>query len=216
METEGVNTRVELAWPPLPCATGSTRHTSRRRHHRRPRDDRIDADAVLELDAVIHPFTVIRGASRGRGAEVGPHAVVVDSTIGEGALVGPFCYLRRVPSSRPREGWYVRELKNALIGERTKVPHLTYLGDADVGPDTNIAAGKHHRESGAHAGEGADDHRKQRQDGSRQYVRRPCLDRRDAWIAAGSVITEDVPPGCLGDRSGQAGQQGRRGGKRHD
>jgi carbonic anhydrase/acetyltransferase-like protein (isoleucine patch superfamily) len=108
-----------------------------------PQSTWIDADTVLEPDAVIHPFTVIRGASRvASGAEVGPHAVLVDAVVGEHAFVGPFCYLRpgTVLEAGAKAGTFV-EIKNSVIGEGTKVPHLTYLGDADVGADTNIAAG---------------------------------------------------------------------------
>ena len=102
VETEGVNTRVELA-----AAAAALRDRVNEQHMLAgativdPASTWIDADVVVEPDAVIHPFTVIRGASRvGARAEIGPHAVVVDSTVGEDALVGPFCYLRPVRSSR--------------------------------------------------------------------------------------------------------------------
>ena len=111
----------------------------------------IDAEVELEADAVIHPFTVIRGASKvAARAEVGPHAVVVDSTIGEDALVGPFCYLRpgTVLEAGAKAGTFV-ELKNSRIGERTKVPHLSYLGDADVGRRHERRRREHHRQPGA-------------------------------------------------------------------
>ena len=91
----------------------------------------------------MHPFTVLRGATRvGAGAEVGPHVVAVDAAIGASAIVGPFCYLRpgTVLEERAKAGTFV-EIKNSRIGARTKVPHLSYLGDADVGEESNIAAG---------------------------------------------------------------------------
>ena len=219
VETEGVNTRVELA-----VAAAALRDRINEAHMLAgvtivdPETTWIDADAVLEPDAVIHPFTVIRGGSRvGRGAEVGPHAVVVDSTIGEGALVGPFCYLRpgTVLEAGAKAGTFV-ELKNSHIGERTKVPHLTYLGDADVGPDTNIAAGnitanqehtrvKERTTIGSNVRTGVDN----------TFVA-PVSIGDDAWIAAGSVITEDVPPGALAiARAKQVNKEGR-GGKRDD
>jgi bifunctional UDP-N-acetylglucosamine pyrophosphorylase/glucosamine-1-phosphate N-acetyltransferase len=219
VETEGVNTRVELA-----AAAVALRERINTEHMLAgvtivdPETTWIDADAELEPDAVIHPFTVIRGASRiAARAEVGPHAVVVDSTVGTGALVGPFCYLRpgTVLEAGSKAGTFV-ELKNTRIGERTKVPHLTYLGDAEVGSDTNIAAGnitanqEHTRVKdtttiGSNVRTGVDN----------TFVA-PVSIGDDAWIAAGSVITEDVPPGALAiARAKQVNKEGR-GGKRDD
>ncbi|MET0560316.1 MAG: bifunctional UDP-N-acetylglucosamine diphosphorylase/glucosamine-1-phosphate N-acetyltransferase GlmU [Gaiellaceae bacterium] len=219
VETEGVNTRVELA-----AAAGVLRERINEAHMLAgvtivdPRTTWIDAEAVLEPDAVIHPFTVIRGASRvAARAEVGPHAVVVDATVGERALVGPFCYLRpgTVLAADAKAGTFV-EIKNSNIGERTKVPHLTYLGDADVGADTNIAAGnitanqehtrvKERTTIGSNVRTGVDN----------AFVA-PVSIGDDAWIAAGSVITEDVPPGALAiARAKQVTKEGR-GGKRND
>jgi bifunctional UDP-N-acetylglucosamine pyrophosphorylase/glucosamine-1-phosphate N-acetyltransferase len=219
VETEGVNTRVELA-----AAAAALRDRINEAHMLAgvtivdPTSAWIDADAVLEQDAVIHPFTVIRGASRvAARAEVGPHAVVVDSTVGEDALVGPFCYLRpgSVLEAGAKAGTFV-ELKNSHIGERSKVPHLTYLGDADVGADTNVAAGnitanqEHTRVKarttiGSNVRTGVDN----------TFVA-PVSIGDDAWIAAGSVITEDVPPGALAiARAKQVNKEGR-GGKRND
>jgi bifunctional UDP-N-acetylglucosamine pyrophosphorylase / glucosamine-1-phosphate N-acetyltransferase len=219
VETEGVNTRVELA-----AAAAVLRDRINEAHMLAgvtivdPASTWIDAEATLEADAVIHPFTIIRGESRvAARAEVGPHAVVVDSTIGEAALVGPFCYLRpgTVLEAGAKAGTFV-ELKNSLIGERTKVPHLTYLGDADVGPDSNIAAGnitanqehtrvKERTTIGSNVRTGVDN----------TFVA-PVSIGDDAWIAAGSVITEDVPAGALAiARAKQVNKEGR-GGKRND
>jgi bifunctional UDP-N-acetylglucosamine pyrophosphorylase/glucosamine-1-phosphate N-acetyltransferase len=219
METEGVNTRVELA-----AAAGALRDRINEAHMLAgvtivdPASTWIDADAVIEADAVVHPFTVIRGASRvAAGAEVGPHAVIVDATIGERALVGPFCYLRpgTVLEADAKAGTFV-EIKNSHVGERSKVPHLTYLGDADVGADTNIAAGnitanqehtraKERTTIGSNVRTGVDN----------TFVA-PVSIGDDAWIAAGSVITEDVPPGALAiARAKQVNKEGR-GGKRND
>ena len=103
----------------------------------------IDVSVVLEPDVVIHPFTVLRGTTTvAAGAEIGPHAVAVDAVIGERVSIGPFCYLRpgTVLDPDAKAGTFV-ELKNARIGARSKVPHLSYLGDADIGKDSNIAAG---------------------------------------------------------------------------
>ncbi|HSI97312.1 MAG TPA: bifunctional UDP-N-acetylglucosamine diphosphorylase/glucosamine-1-phosphate N-acetyltransferase GlmU, partial [Gaiellaceae bacterium] len=220
METEGVNTRAELA-----AAAASLRDRVNEEHMLAgvtivdPGTTWIDAEVVLQPDAVIHPFTVIRGASQvAAGAEVGPHAVLVDAVVGERALVGPFCYLRpgTVLEAGAKAGTFV-EIKNSRIGERTKVPHLSYLGDADVGEDTNIAAGnitvnldhesrtKNRTSIGRNVRTGVDN----------AFVA-PVTIGDDAWIAAGSVITEDVPPGALAiARARQVVKEGR-GGKRHD
>jgi bifunctional UDP-N-acetylglucosamine pyrophosphorylase/glucosamine-1-phosphate N-acetyltransferase len=219
VETEGVNTRAELA-----SAAAALRDRVNEAHMLAgvtivdPVTTWIDADVVVEPDAVIHPFTVIRGASRvAARAEVGPHAVVVDSTVGEGALVGPFCYLRpgTVLEAGAKAGTFV-EIKNSHVGQRTKVPHLTYLGDADVGADTNIAAGnitanqdhrrvKERTTIGSNVRTGVDN----------TFVA-PVSIGDDAWIAAGSVITEDVPPGALAiARAKQVNKEGR-GGERND
>ena len=219
VETEGVNTRVELA-----SAAATLRDRINEAHMLAgvtivdPASTWIDAEAVLESDAVVHPFTVIRGASTiAARAEVGPHAVIVDSVVGEGALVGPFCYLRpgTILDAGAKAGTFV-EIKNSRIGERTKVPHLTYLGDADVGADSNVAAGnitanqdhtrvKDRTTIGRNVRTGVDN----------TFVA-PVSIGDDAWIAAGSVITEDVPPGALAiARARQVNKEGR-GGERND
>ena len=219
METEGVNTRAELAE-----AAAALRDRINEAHMLAgvtivdPQTTWIDAETTVEPDAVIHPFTVIRGATRiAAGAEVGPHAVLIDSIVGPSVLVGPFCYLRpgTVLEAGAKAGTFV-EIKNSVIGERTKVPHLTYLGDADVGADTNIAAGnitanqehtrvKERTAIGSNVRTGVDN----------AFVA-PVTIGDDAWIAAGSVITEDVPPGALAiARATQVNKEGR-GGQRND
>ena len=220
METEGVNTRAELA-----TTTAALRDRINEAHMLAgvtivdPHSTWIDAEVEIEADAVIHPFTVIRGASRVRaGAEVGPHVAIDDAEIGAGAMVGPFCYLRpgTVLGAGAKAGTFV-EIKNTRIGERTKVPHLSYIGDADIGEDTNIAASNvtvnlDHRSGtkgrttiGSNVRTGVDN----------SFVA-PVTVGDDAWIAAGSVITEDVPPGSLAiARARQVNKEGR-GGKRND
>jgi bifunctional UDP-N-acetylglucosamine pyrophosphorylase/glucosamine-1-phosphate N-acetyltransferase len=185
-----------------------------------PQTTWIDAEVEIEPDAVLHPFTVVRGASRiAAKAQVGPHAVVVDSQIGEGALVGPFCYLRpgTVLEGGSKAGTFV-EIKNSRIGERTKVPHLSYLGDADVGEDTNIGAGgitvNYPHEHGQPKGRTTIG-RNVRTGVQNAFVA-PVSIGDDAWIAAGSVITEDVPANALAiARAPQVTKEGR-GGKRND
>jgi bifunctional UDP-N-acetylglucosamine pyrophosphorylase / glucosamine-1-phosphate N-acetyltransferase len=220
LEAEGVNTRVELS-----AAAAALRDRVNEAHMLAgvtivdPPTTWIDVGVALEADAVIHPFTVLRGSTRiAAHAEIGPHAVIVDSEIGDGALVGPFCYVRpgTVLEAGAKAGTFV-EIKNSRIGERTKVPHLSYLGDADVGPDTNIAAGnitvnldhatrkKERTVIGRNVRTGVDN----------AFVA-PVTIGDDAWIAAGSVITDDVPPGALAiGRARQVNKEGK-GGKRDD
>jgi bifunctional UDP-N-acetylglucosamine pyrophosphorylase/glucosamine-1-phosphate N-acetyltransferase len=180
----------------------------------------IEPDVVLEPDALIHPFTVLRGrTSVGAGAEVGPHVVAVDAKIGRRATVGPFSYLRpgTVLAAEVKVGAFV-EVKNSQIGERTKVPHLSYIGDADVGDDTNIAAGAitaNYRPE--HGGP------KQRtvigrnvHTGSDNVFVAPVEIGDDAWIGAGSTITEDVPAGALAVARARQVNKENYGGKRND
>jgi bifunctional UDP-N-acetylglucosamine pyrophosphorylase / glucosamine-1-phosphate N-acetyltransferase len=181
----------------------------------------IEADVELEAEAVIHPFTVLRGRTVVRaGAEVGPHAVVLDAEIGAGASVGPFAYLRpgTVLEDGVKIGAFV-EVKNARIGRRSKVPHLSYIGDADVGEDCNIAAGA----ITANYRPELQAERKQRtvigrnvHTGSDNVFVAPVEIGDDAWIGAGSTITEDVPAGALAvARARQVNREGY-GGKRND
>jgi len=181
----------------------------------------IEDGVEIEPDAVIHPFTVLRGHTIVRaGAEVGPHAVAVDAEIGPEATVGPFAYLRPGTVLGPgvKIGAFV-EVKNSSIGGRTKVPHLSYIGDADIGEDSNIAAGaitanyrpeleaggKHRTVIGRNVHTGSDN----------VFVA-PVEIGDDAWIGAGSTITEDVPPGALAiARARQVNKEGQ-GGKQHD
>ncbi|MFD3437643.1 bifunctional UDP-N-acetylglucosamine diphosphorylase/glucosamine-1-phosphate N-acetyltransferase GlmU [Streptomyces sp. NPDC058685] len=180
----------------------------------------IDVTATFEPDAVIHPGTQLLGATHlAEGAEVGPNsrltdtvvgrnarvdnAVAVSAEIGEGASVGPYAYLR--PGSRlgtkAKAGTYV-EMKNATIGEGTKVPHLSYVGDATIGEYSNIGAAsvfvnydgeaKHHTTIGSHCKTGSDN----------MFVA-PVTVGDGAYTAAGSVITKDVPAGSLAVARGQ-------------
>jgi bifunctional UDP-N-acetylglucosamine pyrophosphorylase / glucosamine-1-phosphate N-acetyltransferase len=201
-EAEGVNTRSELA-----TAAALLRERINERHMLAgvtivdPASTWIDAAVELEPDVTIHPFTVLRGSTRvAAGAEIGPHAVAVDAAIGPRALVGPFCYLR--PGSALEEGAKAGtfvELKNTRVGPGAKVPHLSYLGDADVGEGTNIGAANVTANFAHEPGQP-----KKRTTIGRNV--RTAVDNTfvapveigdDAWIAAGSVITDDVPPGSL-------------------
>ena len=201
-EAEGVNTRVELA-----AAAAALRNRINEAHMLAgativdPATTWIEPSVELEPDATIHPFTVLRGQTRvGAGAEVGPHVVAVDAEIGPRVLVGPFCYLRpgTVLEADAKAGTFV-EIKNSRVGERTKVPHLSYIGDAEIGAGTNIAAGNitvnYPHEPGKPKS------RTTIGDNVRTGVQNafvaPVEIGDGAWIAAGSVITKDVPAGAL-------------------
>lgn len=180
----------------------------------------IDATVTYEQDALVHPGTQLHGATHlGEGAEVGPNTrltntkvgagarvdntVAYDSEVGEQASVGPFAYLR--PGTRlglkAKAGTFV-EMKNSNIGEGTKVPHLSYVGDATIGDFTNIGAAsvfvnydgeaKHHTTVGSHCKTGSDN----------MFVA-PVTVGDGAYTAAGSVITKDVPAGSLAVARGQ-------------
>jgi bifunctional UDP-N-acetylglucosamine pyrophosphorylase/glucosamine-1-phosphate N-acetyltransferase len=180
-----------------------------------PESTTIGLDAVVEPDAVIRPYTMLEGRTVvRRGASVGPFARLVDAEIGEGAqvldhcllrecvvgpeaTVGPFAHVR--PESRigarAKVGNFV-ELKKTHLGDGSKAPHLSYIGDATVGPGANIGAGtitcnydgthKHPTriEAGAFIG-------------SNSTLVAPVTVGEGAYVGAGSAVTEDVPAGAL-------------------
>ena len=221
-ETIGINNRVELAE-----AAAVLRDRINETHMLNgvtivdPATTWIDALVQLEPDVVVHPFTVLRGTTTvAAGEEIGPHAVAVDAVIGERVLIGPFCYLRpgTVLDPDAKAGTFV-ELKNSRIGARTKVPHLSYLGDAEVGEDTNIAAGNitvnFPHEPGLPKGRTTIG--KNVRTGVQNAFVAPVEIGDEAWIAAGSVITKNVPPGALAvARARQENKEGRAGRKRDD
>lgn len=180
----------------------------------------VDVTVTFGQDALVHPGTQLLGATHiAEAAEVGPNTRLkdtqvgprarVDNTvadtavIGESASVGPFAYLRPGTNLglKAKAGTYV-EMKNATIGEGTKVPHLSYVGDATIGEYTNIGAAsvfvnydgehKHHTTVGSHCKTGSDN----------MFVA-PVTIGDGAYTAAGSVITKDVPPGALAVARGQ-------------
>jgi bifunctional UDP-N-acetylglucosamine pyrophosphorylase/glucosamine-1-phosphate N-acetyltransferase len=218
-ETEGVNTRAELA-----AAGAALRERINLAHMLAgvtitdPTSTWIDPTVELDADAVVHPFTVLRGATHvAAGAEIGPHAVVIDAEIGADAQVGPFCYLRpgTVLGPRSKAGTFV-ELKKATIGEGTKVPHLSYIGDAEIGRETNIGAGSitanfPHRPGQPKGKTTIGDNVRVAVD--TMFVA-PVTVGDDAWTAAGAVVTDDVPDNALaGFPPRQVNKEGR-GGRR--
>ena len=220
-ETEGVNTRVELA------LSGELLRDRINRAHMLagvtivdPRSTWIEPTVTLEPDTVVHPFTVLRGSTTvGTGAQVGPHAVVIDATIGTNALVGPFCYVRpgTVLESSAKAGTFV-ELKNTVVGVGAKVPHLSYMGDADIGDETNIGAGSITANLAHDPAGGKSRTRIGRsvKVGVDTVFVAPVTLGDDAWTAAGTVVTDDVPADALvGFPPRQQIKEGR-GGKRND
>ena len=180
----------------------------------------IDVGVVLGQDAEILPGTCLEGSTTiGPGARIGPdcmlrdtsvaadakvwYAVCVSAEIGAGADVGPYAYLR--PGTRIGEGAHIGchvELKNSFVGAGAKVPHLSYVGDADIGERANIGAAtifanydgaaKHRTTVGAHVFTGSD-----------TVLVAPVTIGDGAYTAAGSVIAQDVPPGALGIARGR-------------
>ena len=180
----------------------------------------IDIDVTIGRDTVIWPGTQLFGATKVSGqCEVGPDTTLIDmtvgkaasvvrthaisSTIGDGATIGPFAYLRpgTVLGADGKLGAFV-ETKNSTIGTGSKVPHLTYVGDADIGEHSNIGASsvfvnydgetKNRTEIGSHVRTGSDT----------MFVA-PVTIGDGAYTGAGTVLREDVPPGALAVSAGQ-------------
>jgi bifunctional UDP-N-acetylglucosamine pyrophosphorylase/glucosamine-1-phosphate N-acetyltransferase len=198
----GVNTRADLA-----TAAGVLRARVNEAHMLAgvtivdPGSTWIEADVELEEDVTVHPFTVLRGRSRvATGAEVLPHCVLVDAVVGKDALVGPFCYLRpgTVLEEGARAGAFV-EIKNSHLGRGAKVPHSSYVGDAEIGEGTNVGAGNITANFSHHPGreKGRTVIGRNVRTGVDNAFIAPVEIGDDAWVAPGAVITEDVPPGSL-------------------
>ena len=179
----------------------------------------VDVDVELERDVTLLPGTQLHGSTRvAEGAVVGPDTTLTDvevgararvirshgsgARIGPDAMVGPFSYLRPGTSlgADGKIGAFV-ETKNATIGDHSKVPHLSYVGDAVIGQHTNIGAGtifvnydgvtKHSSTVGDHVRIGSDN-----------ALVAPVVIGDGAYTGAGSVIRRDVPPGALGVTTG--------------
>jgi len=174
----------------------------------------IDAEVEVGRDTILLPFTFLEGKTTiGCRCTVGPQTTIKDSSIGEetsvsysvvwGSVVGsccqigPFAYLRpgTVLADRVKVGDFV-EIKASRVGEGSKVPHLTYLGDAEVGKNVNIGAGTitcnydGHQKWTTVIGDGAFI-------GSNTNLVAPVEVGEKALVGAGSTITKDVPPGAL-------------------
>jgi bifunctional UDP-N-acetylglucosamine pyrophosphorylase/glucosamine-1-phosphate N-acetyltransferase len=180
-----------------------------------PGSVRVEAGVAIGADTTIGPgVSLIGDTTVGAGSEIGPHTTLVDCRVGERAtvlhsyavevelhddvLIGPFAYLRpgTVVRAGAKVGTFV-EVKNSDIGERAKVPHLSYLGDADVGERANLGAStitanydgrkKHRTKLG-----------KSVKTGVHTSLVAPLDVGQRAYTGAGSVITGDVPEGALG------------------
>jgi bifunctional UDP-N-acetylglucosamine pyrophosphorylase/glucosamine-1-phosphate N-acetyltransferase len=214
IETEGVNTRLEMA-----AAAAILRDRINEAHMLAgvtivdPSSTWIEPTVELEPDSTVHPFCVLRGRTRVRsGAEVGPQVVALDAEIGEGVTVGPFCYLRpgTVLEKGAKAGTFV-EIKNTRVGAGAKVPHLSYIGDSEIGEGTNVAAGAITANYRPELGRGKQKTKIGRnvRTGVHNSFVPPVEIGDDSVIAAGSVITDDVPPGALAiARSRQLNKEG--------
>jgi bifunctional UDP-N-acetylglucosamine pyrophosphorylase/glucosamine-1-phosphate N-acetyltransferase len=213
-ETAGVNDRVQLA------AAHRLYNTRLLEAHMRagvtvvdPLTTWVDADVEIEPDVTLWPSVELHACRIGEGSQIGPETsltrtevgprsrltrtVAVDARIGADVTSGPYAYLRpgTVLADDVHVGTYV-ELKKADVGEGTKIPHLSYVGDATIGEHTNIGAAtvfvnydgvdKHHTVIGDHVRSGADN----------MFVA-PVHVGDGAYTAAGSIITQDVPPGAM-------------------
>lgn len=198
-EVLGVNDRAQLARVrALAQAAIHERHMLAGVTVVDPASTVIDVDVEIGQDTVIEPFTSIRGRTRiGRGCTV-RCSYLIDATLEDGVSVGPFAYLRpgAVLRRAAKVGTFV-EVKNSDIGAGTKVPHLSYIGDADVGEGSNLGAATITANYDGHA-----KHRTRVGSGVRTGVDTtlvaPVSVGDGAYTGAGSVITEDVPPGALG------------------
>jgi bifunctional UDP-N-acetylglucosamine pyrophosphorylase / glucosamine-1-phosphate N-acetyltransferase len=179
----------------------------------------IDVDVTIGRDTVIHPGTQLLGRTQvGAHCVVGPDTTLTDVTVGDGAsvvrthgtssaigggaTVGPYTYLRpgTVLGADGKLGAFV-ETKNSTIGTGTKVPHLTYVGDADIGEHSNIGASsvfvnydgesKSRTTIGSHVRTGSDT----------MFVA-PVAVGDGAYTGAGTVVRDDVPPGALAVSAG--------------
>lgn len=216
----GVNDRVQLS-----ALAAELNRRIIERHQRNgvtvadPRTTWIDADVEIGPDTVIAPGTQLLGATAiGSDCTIGPDTTLTSmevgdgasvirthgelSVIGAGATVGPFTYLRPGTElgAHGKLGAFV-ETKNAVIGTGTKVPHLTYVGDADIGEHSNIGASsvfvnydgetKRRTTVGSHVRTGSDT----------MFVA-PVTVGDGAYTGAGTVLREDVPPGALAISAG--------------
>lgn len=175
---------------------------------------RLTGDTRIAAGAEVQSFCRLENTVVESGARILSHSVLLDSSIGRDAKVGPFAHIRPNTRLEPESfaGSFV-ETKNAVLARRAALPHLSYVGDADIGVRANLGAGtitcnydgrgKHRTvvEAGAFVGSNA-------------ILVAPVTIGRRAFVAAGSVIVEDVPEGSLAIARGrQAVKPGRAAGR---
>jgi bifunctional UDP-N-acetylglucosamine pyrophosphorylase/glucosamine-1-phosphate N-acetyltransferase len=181
----------------------------------------IGGDVTIGMDTVLRPLVILEGRTVvGEGCRLGPNTRIVSSHLGdrvtveqatvreceleEGVTVGPYASLRpgSVLRAGSKAGTFV-EIKKSVVGRGSKVPHLSYMGDADIGEEANIGAG-----SITCNYDGAEKHRTIIEDGafigSDTMFIAPVRIGKGAVTGAGSAISKDIPPGALGvERSSQ-------------
>jgi bifunctional UDP-N-acetylglucosamine pyrophosphorylase/glucosamine-1-phosphate N-acetyltransferase len=181
----------------------------------RPETSVIDSTVTVGADTIVEPFVQLLGRTAiGSGCRIRSYSVIEDSTIGDdvsvlngsivtssqvarSAVIGPYSRLR--PESEIGEGAHIGnfvEIKKSRVGAKSKANHLTYIGDTDIGPGTNVGAGtitcnydgknKHRTTIGANVFVGSD-----------STLVAPLVIADGSYIAAGSTITEDVPADAL-------------------
>jgi bifunctional UDP-N-acetylglucosamine pyrophosphorylase/glucosamine-1-phosphate N-acetyltransferase len=221
LSAHGVNTRVDLMRvEELARARLLEHHALNGVTFTSPQTVVVDADVAIGADTVVGAGVCLHGATRiGERCEVGPHVTATDATLGDEVTVshavltdcrvagrvkiGPFAYLR--PGTEVGEGakigTYV-EIKNSRIGAGAKVPHLSYIGDADVGDGANLGASTITANY-----DGRQKHRttfgRDVRTGIHSSFVAPVRVGDDAYTGAGSVIREDVPDGALGISSSE-------------
>ena len=169
----------------------------------------IEGETVIGEDCILYPGSRIVASRIGDGVTLFDHCLILESEIQDGSRVGPFAHLR--PQSQIGKGARIGnfvEIKKSVIGEGSKAPHLSYIGDSVIGRKVNIGAG-----SITCNYDGYEKHRTQVEDGvfvgSNTLFIAPVSVGEGAMIAAGSVITEDVPPHALAiARAPQANKEG--------
>ena len=156
----------------------------------------LEGNTAIGEDCILGPNSRICNCNIGNNVEVA-NSVAMDSSIGDETHVGPFAYLRpgSVVGSKVKIGDFV-EIKKSTIGDRTKISHLTYVGDAEIGKNVNIGCGvvvvnydgKHKNKTVVEDNSFI---------GCNTNLVSPVVVHNDAYIAAGSTITEDVPENSL-------------------
>lgn len=226
-ETLGINDRVDLAQ-----AESIVKKRINEQHMHNgvtiidPDQTYIHSDVMIEQDVVIYPGSMITGKTKiGAESVIGPHTEIDHSTIGRSATirqsvieysqigeeadVGPYTYVRpeTTTGNEVKIGSFV-EIKKTVVGEHSKIPHLSYIGDAKIGKNVNIGCGtitvnydgkdKHNSEIADHAFIGCNSN-----------LIAPVSIGEDAFVAAGSTITNDVPAESLSiGRAKQVNKEG--------